>query len=346
MLIIPLFHSALFVIFELLGFISFAVIFFREVLKRNTMRIFEILSCAVFGMILEIGNTYIAHTYYYSQLFLVKVMNVPLAIGLGWAVIIYCSMLLSDQYNIPWRFRPAMDALVAVMIDISIDAIAIRLGFWHWSIPLTQEWYGVPFENLVGWRLVVLSFSYLIRFIRTLNPKRVLTKIIMLLSPFLSYLGLLAGLTIFSLITIFPYQVDNWTALLKFNYRPNFSILYQPEVQLWKGIVFVIFLIELANVVIWVAVKYRKNYLKSFDAVSFSILSALHLFFIFALFFSGIYKEYPILILIGVSAFLIHCLINFLPYLSSFKSRSLKKAREALEVKGKNVEEIINKSLR
>jgi len=342
----PLFHPALFVAFELLGFISFAIIFFREVLRRNSMRIFEILSCAAFGMILEIGNTYIAHTYYYSNLFLVEVMNVPLAIGLWLAVIIYCSMLLSDQYNIPWRFRPAMDALIAVMIDIFIDVVAIRLGFWHWSIPLSQEWYGVPFENLVGWILVVLSFSYLIRFIRTLNYERVFTRLIMILSPLLSYVGLLLGLIIFSLLTVFPYQVNNWTTFLKFNYKPDFNILYQPEVQLWKGIFFVIFLIELIDVVIWVAIKYRKSYLKFFDAVSFSILSLSYLFFIFALFSSGIYKEYPIFILIGLSAFLVHCFIHFVPHLSSFKPRSLKKAREVIKDRGKNVEEIINKSLR
>lgn len=346
MINIPLFHPTLFLAFELLGFVSFAIIFFRELFRRNFLRVFEILSCLAFGLILEIGNTYIAHTYYYSQLFLVRIMGVPLVIALGWAVIIYCSMLLSDQYNIPWRFRGAMDALVAVLLDISMDVIAIRLGFWHWSIPLTQEWYGVPYENLIGWIIVVLSFSYLMRFIRTLNFKRVRTKILMILSPAISYLGLLFGITIFSLITIFPYQVNNWTTLLKFNYRPDFNILYQPEVQLWKGIIFVIVLIELINIVAWAAIRYKKDYLKNFDPVSFSILSALHLFFIFAMFSAGIYKEYPIFIFIGFSSFLAHCYIHFVPYLSSLKNRPLKKAKRAILEKSKDVEEAINKSLR
>jgi len=346
MLSIPLSNSAPFVIFELLGFISFFVIFFREISKRNLVRVFEMMSALTFGMILEIGNTYLAHTYYYSHLFLVEVAGVPLAIGLWWAVIIYCSMLLSDQYNIPWRFRPAIDALIAVLIDIAMDTIAIRIGFWHWSIPLTQEWYGVPFENFVGWILVVLSFSYLIRFIRTLNYKRVFTKILMILSPVLSYIGLLLELTIFSLITIFPYQVNNWTTLLRFNYQPDFSILYQPEVQLWKGLVFTIILIELINVVIWVMVRYRKNYLKSFDAISFSILFFLHLFFVFFLFYSGIYKETPIFIFFSIVALLIYCFIHFLPYISSLKSKHLNKAKKALNDKSKSLEEIVSKSLR
>jgi hypothetical protein len=168
----------------------------------------------------------------------------------------------------------------------------------------------------------------------------------MLLSPLISYVGLLVGLTIFSLITIFPYQINNWTTLLKFNYRPDFAILYQPEVQLWKGIIFFIFLVELANVVIWVAVRYKKDYLKNFDPISFSILSALHLFFIFSIFVGGIYKEYPVFIVIGLSAFLIHCYIHFVPYLSSLKNRPLKKAKKVIKERKEDVEEIINKSLR
>lgn len=346
MLSIPLSNSTPFVVFELLGFISFFIIFFREISKRNAVRVFELMSALAFGMILEIGNTYLAHTYYYSHLFLVEIAGVPLAIGLWWAIIIYCSMLLSDQYNIPWKLRPAMDALIAVLIDIAMDAIAIRLGFWHWSIPLTQEWYGVPYENFVGWILVVLSFSYLIRFIRTLNRKRVLTKILMILSPALSYIGLLLELTMFSLITIFPYQINNWTTLLKFNYQPDFSILYQPEVQMWKEIIFIIILIELINIVVWAMVRYRKNYLKSFDAASFSILLFLHLFFIFFLFYSGTYKATPIFIFFSIVTLLIYCFIHFLPYISSLRSRHLDKAKEAFDDKSKSLEEIVSKSLR
>jgi len=158
-------HVDYFLIFEILGFISFLLIVAREIYLRNFSRLFEIVSCAIFGLILEIGDTYLAHTYSYNQSFLVKLAHVPVSIGLGWAVIIYCAMLLSDQYNIPWTLRPFMDALTALTLDLSMDVVAIRLGFWSWTIPLDKEWYGVPFENLVGWILVVLSFSFLIRFI-------------------------------------------------------------------------------------------------------------------------------------------------------------------------------------
>jgi len=189
-----------FVIFESIVTFAFILIVAREIYQRNFRRVFEIISCAIFGLILEIGNTYLAHTYSYSPNFLINLVNVPISVGLGWAVIIYCAMLLSDQYNIPWHLRPFMDAFTAIIVDLAMDAVAIRLGFWTWAIPLDKEWYGVPFENLVGWILVVLSFSFIVRFIRTLNYRRALTKILMIFTPVLAYVGLMLGLLIYSII--------------------------------------------------------------------------------------------------------------------------------------------------
>ncbi len=236
-----------FLIFESIVFFAFILITAREIYQKNFRRLFEIISCAVFGLILEVGNTYLAHTYSYNQNFLINLIHVPIAVGLGWAVIIYCAMLLSDQYNIPWHLRPFMDALTAIMVDLAMDVVAIRLGFWSWTIPLDKEWYGVPFENLVGWILVVLSFSFIMRFIRTLNYHRVLTKVLMIFSPVLSYIGLMFGLLIFSIIAILPYQINNWTTLVSFQYDPSLRILFNPQVELWKLILFTIIFTELVK---------------------------------------------------------------------------------------------------
>ena len=324
-----------FLIFEASGFIFFILIMVRKIFQRNWNGLFELVSCAVFGMILEIGDTYLAHTYSYSPNFLVNLAHVPVAIGLGWAVVIYSAMLLSDQYNIPWTLRPFMDALTAVILDIAMDAVAVRLGFWHWNIPLDKDWYGVPFENLVGWILVVLAFSFLIRFIRTLNHRRIMTKVLMILSPFLSYLGLLVGLAIFSLIAILPYQIDNWTSLLQFQYNPDLSILMNPQVEFWKLILFTVIMTELVHIVVWSLIKYRRDYLRNFDLISFTALTGAHLLFLVAIFTTGIYLELPILAVISVVALIIHLLIHFLPYMINRKTvyvfNAVKEATEHVE---------------
>lgn len=337
----------LYFIFELLGFFCFAIILLREILQKNKVRIIELFSCLAFGLILEIGNTYLAHTYSYSSSFLFQIYNVPIAIGFGWAVIIYCAMLLSDQYNIPWRIRPIMDALTALILDLSMDIVAIRLGFWKWSIPFDQEWYGVPFENLIGWIFVVFTFSYLMRFIRTLNWDRVRTKILILLSPFISYALLFLELAIFSIIVILPYQINNWTALLKFNYVPDLMLLYNPQVQLWKAIVLVVVLTLMVDIVIRTLAKQNRTYLYQFDLLSFLVLSLMHGFFFMAIFAAGIYKEMPILVVIGINVFLVHCLIHFLPYLINPKTIYLfKETKKVINKRGRKIKGMIKESFK
>lgn len=315
MTIVSSIHPNFYIIFEILSFVFFVVILAREIYQKNARRVIEILSCLVFGMILEIGDTYLAHTYYYSPDFLVKIFDVPLAIGFAWALVIYCVMLLSDQYNIPWPLRPFMDALTAVIFDLAIDAVAIRLGFWHWAIPLDGEWYGVPFENLVGWIFVVLSFSFVARYLRTLNLKRLLSRVFVVFGPVFAYAGLAAGLIFFSAIAVLPYAIDNWSTLLSFNYRPNINVLYNPRVQLWKVIFFVAIMVELINVTVWSAIKYRRNYIMRFDLLSFAFLSAFHLFLIAAVFITGMYRETPMLAVVGIGMFLVNCTLHLLPYL-------------------------------
>jgi len=333
--------------FEFLGFFLFSILLLREIFKKNGGRVYELLSCAIFGVLLEVGNIYIAHIYHYSDIFLVNILGVPLAIGLGWAVIIYCAMLLSDQYNTPWQIRPFTDAFIVILADLVLDVVAIRIGFWSWTIPFDQEWYGVPFENLVGWIFVAISFSFIIRFIRTLNPKRVLTKLLMLFSPFIAYIGLYLQLAIYGIITILPYQINHWRDLLTFNCKLDFSLLYQPEVQLWKGLLFAVILMQLINIFIFVAVKYRKHYLRKFDALSFWALTSLHIFFVFALFASGVYIQYPIFVLIAIFILIVHILLHFIPYIDDLlKTRRARKAQELIIENSKKIKGVLDDKLR
>src|SRR6266704_834612 len=51
--------------------------------------------------------------------------------------------------------------LLALTIDLSMDAIAIRLGFWTWR--QAGPWFGVPLGNFYAWFIVVFGFSLLLR---------------------------------------------------------------------------------------------------------------------------------------------------------------------------------------
>jgi len=86
---------------------------------------------------------------------------VPLCISVSWGIIIYTALETTDRLALPLLLRPLLDTLLALTIDLAMDAVAIRLGFWTWG--MDGAWFGVPLGNFYGWFWVVLSFSLLVR---------------------------------------------------------------------------------------------------------------------------------------------------------------------------------------
>jgi hypothetical protein len=50
--------------------------------------------------------------------------------------------------------------LLALNIDLAMDAIAIRLGMWDWGRGLDFQYFGVPYANFWAWFWVISSFSF------------------------------------------------------------------------------------------------------------------------------------------------------------------------------------------
>ncbi|MEN8242786.1 MAG: carotenoid biosynthesis protein, partial [Chloroflexota bacterium] len=91
--------------------------------------------------------------------FVLMLSDVPLAIGFGWGVIMYSANLFSNATNLPEWARPVLDGLLALNIDLAMDAVAIRLEMWDWGMGLHSQFYGVPYANFWAWFWVVVSFS-------------------------------------------------------------------------------------------------------------------------------------------------------------------------------------------
>ncbi|WXG44682.1 MAG: carotenoid biosynthesis protein [Promethearchaeati archaeon SRVP18_Atabeyarchaeia-1] len=155
---------------ELMSLVLFAICSWHALrVLRSRQRFLELVMAAVFGVLLEELNVLISGGFYvYGRDFLIIFDQAPLAIGLGWAVIIYSAMYISDAYGLDEKVKPFFDAIQAILIDLSMDAVAIRLGFWRWPIPLTDGWFGVPAGNFFGWMLVVAIYSGITRLTRNL----------------------------------------------------------------------------------------------------------------------------------------------------------------------------------
>lgn len=144
-------------------------------IRQNLWHVTYLLGGVLFGLILEYVNVNANMGYVYGQ-FTVMLgrapLNIPLCIGIGWGVIMYSARLFTDSYGLPLWTSAAMDALLAISIDLSMDAVAYRLHMWHWNWsgsglnPLRADWFGVPYGNFFGWLMVVFFYS---SFFRTLQ---------------------------------------------------------------------------------------------------------------------------------------------------------------------------------
>lgn len=133
---------------------------------RGRTGLLELLSAVPFGLLLEQGDIAIFGSYAYNPEFFLRIGSVPLAIALAWAMIITSSMFMSDRLGIPAHWAPFSDAVFAILLDLSLDAVAIRQGLWHWNIPLNAGFFGVPAGNYYGWLFVAFGFSLWTRRLR------------------------------------------------------------------------------------------------------------------------------------------------------------------------------------
>lgn len=126
--------------------------------QQGLTNLLRLMAGVFYGIILELATLRQLNAYEYGQ-FLLMIGDVPLCIGIAWSCIIYSSMEFSDASNLPYWVRPILDGLLALNIDLALDAVAIRLGFWSWGQGLKFQYFGVPYANFWAWFLVVFSFS-------------------------------------------------------------------------------------------------------------------------------------------------------------------------------------------
>lgn len=149
--------NAYFVLYELTLFLQLAICL-PHAWKHGKANLLRLIAGILFGVLLEIATIYQLQAYEYGE-FIIMIFDVPLGIGVAWGCILYSVMEFSDASNLPYFARPALDALLALNIDLSLDAVAIRFGFWDWGQGLDFQYFGVPYANFWAWFWVIFFFS-------------------------------------------------------------------------------------------------------------------------------------------------------------------------------------------
>ncbi len=173
-------------------------------LRRGRLPFLELLSAAAFGLLLEEGDQLIFETYHYSESWVLAIDRAPIVIGLTWAIIIAGAMRITDALGVRRRYAPFVDSVLAIMLDLAFDAIAIRMGLWTWrDVGLEQGWFGVPAGNFYSWLFVTLGFSLVTRALRDRASGRPSLDWLQLLVPLPAFVILIAAIVPFAAVLPF-----------------------------------------------------------------------------------------------------------------------------------------------
>jgi len=279
-------QKSAFIIFELLTIALFIACFWHAY-KQSISKVLELVFALIFGVLLEWMTIQQLEAYHYGD-FVLMIDGAPICIGLGWAVIIYSGMEFVKHLEMPDYARPFLVGLLALNLDLAMDAIAIRLGFWHWVIPLDWQWFGVPWGNFWAWYIVVISYSGLTYWFRNLRK-----------TTHASWFGYF-----YPLFTLFGSVII--LAITNYIFANVFA-----KTELVSAMSML--LIILVGAVILYVVKPAYSEKAFIDKTIFAVPLTFHIFFNLYGFLGGYYTQLPILGVIGLVMFVVGLGIHLWP---------------------------------
>ena len=161
--------------------LSAGLLIYTQQEKKKDFYIFLIVTI-ITGFIVEVigvNTSLLFGNYNYGNVLGFKWLEVPFIIGLNWFIIIYCcgistNTLLNNLLTkvaitpaAPLTFLKAISvitdsATLAVLFDILIEPVAIKLGFWHWNGDGS-----IPIYNYICWiiiSLILLTVFHILKF--------------------------------------------------------------------------------------------------------------------------------------------------------------------------------------
>lgn len=289
-----------FPLMELSAYLMFVLCFIHAV-KQGISHVSYLLGGLAFGLILEYVNVVSNMGYTYGEFFVMfgrPPLDIPLCIGVGWSIIMYTARLFTDAFRLSLWSAAAMDTLLAISIDLSMDAVAYRLHMWHWNWagtglnPLTADWFGVPFGNFFGWQLVVFFYSSISRLMERAFHRQKENKLLPALAPVIAVL----------LSQVFLYIM---LAYIDVFLKEQFGITSLHR--------FITFLIVLMVLTVRGFMK-RTVQPSATPFITWLVPLWFHLFFYIWLFLGGFYKESHWLVAAATTNVLLGISIHFIGY--------------------------------
>lgn len=114
---------------------------------------------SISGYLIEligIESRLIFGNYSYGETLGYKLYGVPVVMGLNWFLMVYSCGMVANLFRFGVFLKSIIGAFLMVILDVSLEPVAISLDFWNWENGI------IPIQNYVAWFLV--AFVLLIYF--------------------------------------------------------------------------------------------------------------------------------------------------------------------------------------
>ena len=127
--------------------VSFVLLLINQK-NLNGIEIKSVFLIFIIGMVSEIlGVNYglIFGDYVYLDNLGVKILGVPVLIGLNWIILTFITGSLSSLIFKNKYISVLLGAIFMILVDLLMEPVAPLLGFWIFDLPT------VPLQNYIGW---------------------------------------------------------------------------------------------------------------------------------------------------------------------------------------------------
>lgn len=144
------------------------------------------LSIFVIGFMAEfigVHTGWLFGNYTYGETLGIKLLNIPLMIGVNWFLLIYATGVSMQRSRVKnMFFRIITGALILVLLDLLIEPIAIHFDYWHWA------GNSIPIKNYVCWFLLSAGLLFIFEQFK-FKPQSVVAPVLLIMQ-FVFFMGL------------------------------------------------------------------------------------------------------------------------------------------------------------
>jgi putative membrane protein len=164
--------------------LSFGLLLYNHPkLSQKWIGVLGVVFLAGFGVeVLGVKTGFPFGNYAYHENLGPKLFDVPLMIGINWAMLIYCSGQILRVSSNPF-IQSAIGATFMLFYDMALEPSAIELNFWQW------ENNTIPIENYAAWFFIAFVLHVFVEKVVGSAPNKIAKELYFIQLIFFSILN-------------------------------------------------------------------------------------------------------------------------------------------------------------